>query len=249
MNNIAINMEKAAEWAEATANDNAHGYAQDNRWGPDYDCSSFVITALRKAGFALNATYTGDMRKALLAAGFKDVTAKVNLGTGSGVQRGDVLLNDSSHTALALGGGKIVQASINEKGTVTGGQTGDQTGKEIYTRSYYNFPWNVVLRYKAVNITTADGPSGTPAPTTGTEFSLNFRILREGCKGEDVRALQLMLKARGYQCGTYGTHGDGADGDFGAATKKQLISYQSVNGLKPDGEAGPDTMGALLGIH
>ena len=95
----------------------------------------------------------------------------------------------------------------------------------------------------------ANGPSGTPAPTTETEFSLNFRILREGCVGEDVRALQLMLKARGYQCGYYGTHGDGADGEFGAATKEKLISYQSVNGLKADGEAGPDTMGALLGIH
>ena len=57
-----------------------------------------------------------------------------------------------------------------------------------------------------------------------------------------------MLKARGYQCGYYGTHGDGADGEFGAATKEKLISYQRVNGLEPDGEAGPDTMGALLGI-
>lgn len=181
------------------------------------------------------------MRKALLAAGFRDVTAKINLSTGYGVQRGDVLLNDSSHTALALGDGKIVQASINEKGTVTGGQTGDQTGREIYTRSYYNFPWNVVLRYEAENGT------GNPSPTEA-DFKLSFRILREGCVGEDVRALQLMLKARGYQCGYYGTHGDGADGEFGAATKKQVISYQSVNGLEPDGEAGPDTMGALLGI-
>ena len=93
----------------------------------------------------------------------------------------------------------------------------------------------------------ANGPSGTPAPTEA-DFKLSFRILREGCKGEDVRALQLMLKARGYQCGYYGTHGDGADGEFGAATKEKLISYQRVNGLEPDGEAGPDTMGALLGI-
>ena len=77
---------------------------------------------------------------------------------------------------------------------------------------------------------------------------MSFRILREGCVGEDVKALQLMLKARGYPCGNYGPNKDGADGDFGAATKKQLISYQRVNGLEPDGEAGPDTMSALLGI-
>ena len=53
-----------------------------------------------------------------------------------------------------------------------------------------------------------------------------------------------MLKARGYQCGNYGTNGD-----FGASTKTKLISYQRVNGLEPDGEAGPDTMSALLGIN
>ena len=66
--------------------------------------------------------------------------------------------------------------------------------------------------------------------------------------GEDVRALQLMLKARGYSCGNYGPNKDGADGEFGAATRTKLISYQSAVGLDPDGEAGPKTMGALLGV-
>ena len=32
--------EKAVTWAIEIANDPAHGYDQDNRWGPDYDCSS-----------------------------------------------------------------------------------------------------------------------------------------------------------------------------------------------------------------
>ena len=57
-----------------------------------------------------------------------------------------------------------------------------------------------------------------------------------------------MLKVRGYQCGYYGSNGDGADGEFGAATKKQLISYQMVNGLDADGEAGPLTIKNLLGL-
>ena len=86
------------------------------------------------------------------------------------------------------------------------------------------------------------------SPQGGASFALHLRILREGSVGEDVKALQLMLKVRGYQCGYYGSNGDGADGEFGAATKRQLISYQRVNGLEPDGEAGPDTMSALLGI-
>lgn len=232
-----IELEKGVVWAEAIAHDNAHGYAQDERWGPDYDCSSFVITALKQAGFALHATYTGNMRSALLAAGFEDVTAKVNLSTGAGVQRGDVLLNDSSHTALALGGGKIVQASINEKGTVTGGQTGDQTGREIYVRSYYNFPWNVVLRY------TSSGTSSgaATAPEEKGEEETDMRMLRTGEKGYQVWVLQTLLIARGYSCGE-----TGADSDFGSATKAAVLNFQRANSLKDDGIVGPLTWAKLL---
>ena len=44
-------IESAVAWAIGTANNNAHGYSQANRWGnPDYDCSSFVITAYEQAG-------------------------------------------------------------------------------------------------------------------------------------------------------------------------------------------------------
>ena len=40
---------------------------------------------------------------------------------------------------------RIGHASINEKGTITGGQPGDQTGGEIAIRSWYSFPWDVYL--------------------------------------------------------------------------------------------------------
>lgn len=38
-----------------------------------------------------------------------------------GAEEGDVLLNYAHHTALYIGGGRVVQASINERGTATGG--------------------------------------------------------------------------------------------------------------------------------
>ena len=51
--------------------------------------------------------------------------------------------------------GKEVEASINEKGlTAHGGKPGDQTGKEFLIRSYRNYPWNCVLRYRG-NISSA----------------------------------------------------------------------------------------------
>ena len=79
--------------------------------------------------------------------GFEDVTASVNLATGAGLMRGDVLLNQIHHTAMYCGNGKEVEASINERGSARGGSPGDQNGMEILIRSYRNYPWTNVLRY------------------------------------------------------------------------------------------------------
>ena len=149
-------IETAVNWMINTANDNRHGYDQKYRWGEkgDYDCSTAVITAWENAGVpvkTMGATYTGNMYKVFKKCGFADVTKSVNLATGQGIQRGDVLLNRINHTAMSIGNGQIVQASINEKGTVTGGKPGDQTGKEFYIRSYYNYPWDYVLRFSEPN--------------------------------------------------------------------------------------------------
>lgn len=144
--------EKATKQMESWARDSSHGYDQDYRWGEkgDFDCSSAVIQAWQNAGVPVKtkgATYTGDMRTVFLSCGFKDVTSKVNRSTGSGLLRGDVLLNETHHVAMYCGNGKEVEASINEKGTAHGGQPGDQTGKEFLIRSYRNYPWDCVLRY------------------------------------------------------------------------------------------------------
>ena len=40
---------------------------------------------------------------------------------------------------------KIGHASIDENGKISGGTIGDQTGKEVFTRSWYNKPWNVYI--------------------------------------------------------------------------------------------------------
>lgn len=151
-------VDKAVEWMENIANDNSHGYDQRYRWGEhgDFDCSSMVISAWELAGVKVKtdgATYTGNMRRVFLANGFRDVTASIDLTTGSGLKRGDVLLNDANHTAMAISAGKLVQASINEKGGVSGGKPGDQTGREIGFCGYYNYPWNCILRFGGASAT------------------------------------------------------------------------------------------------
>ena len=149
----AMTIDKAIQWALKIAEDPSHGYDQTKRWGPDYDCSSFLITAWDRAGVPLikaGATYTGNMRQAMLKNGFRDVTSTVDFATGAGLCRGDILLNEQHHVAMYIGNGQIVHASINERGRATGGKTGDQTGREICVRSYYVYSkgWQKVLRYK-----------------------------------------------------------------------------------------------------
>ena len=155
-------IEKAVQQMEAWANDPAHGYDQTYRWGEkgDFDCSSAVIEACQRAGIPVKtggATYTGNMYAVFLKNGFRDVTASVNLATGAGLQRGDVLLNHIHHVAMYCGNGMEVEASINEKGTATGGKPGDQTGREFLIRPYRNYPWNVVLRHVEAGTSTNGG--------------------------------------------------------------------------------------------
>lgn len=144
-------VEKALEWAVDIAHDESHGYDQASRWGkPDYDCSSLVISAFEKAGIKMKsagATYTGNLYNVAKKVGFGDVTKSVNLASAKGLKAGDILLSRGHHTAMYMGGKRLVHASINELGRATGGKPGDQTGKEICTRSYYNYPWTDVLRY------------------------------------------------------------------------------------------------------
>lgn len=161
--------ETAIKWMEDTANDDSHGYDQVNRWGPDYDCSSAVITAWQMAGVPVKskgATYTGNMYGVFRKCGFEDVTPSVNLATGKGLKRGDVLLNKVHHVAMFCGSMKEVEASINEKGRAVGGLKGDQTGREFLIRRYRNYPWDCVLRYKEpASESLPDGPTVVAAAT------------------------------------------------------------------------------------
>lgn len=249
-------IENAVSWAKQIANDNRHGYSQASRWGPDYDCSSLVIAAWEQAGVpvkAAGASYTGNMRGSFLRCGFVDVTTQVGLQSGYGLQPGDVLLNYQNHTCLYIGNNQVVNARTSEGNS----QSGDQSGNEIRIQSYWNFPWNCVLRFKEPagssppeTDSVPDAPvsgSDTGAVYSGSEYKLSLRTLKRGDKGVRVERLQQILIARGYYCGGRCYSGrETADGDFGAATEVAVKDVQLAAKISQDGIAGAETMTVLL---
>ena len=162
----------AATLMEHLVSDPAHGYTQGaGRWGSggyevvtvegtgysialgDRDCSSAVIDCWKTVllgtdyqGALDSATYTGNMRSVFVGSGLFEWHP---MGDGYIAQRGDIYLNEVSHTAMCISSepDMLAEFSINELGTITGGQVGDQTGRESRVAGYYSFPWDGILAY------------------------------------------------------------------------------------------------------
>lgn len=133
-------IETTVSWAEQIAADNSHGYSQVHRNGPDYDCSSFVGTALSKAGFAVSEySTTRNLESQLIKCGFKKCNAPW--------KRGDIHLAAGHHVTMSTDDSHIVHASQSENGGIDG-ETGDQTGREICVRSYYCLPYSNLVHYR-----------------------------------------------------------------------------------------------------
>ena len=161
--------ERAAQVMEHLCSHPAHGYSQPNRAGVgtggsvgetitlsdgtkvgisggDRDCSSACIECYAALGVDVGgATYTGNMRQCMTSTGnFKwhpwgTYTAK----------RGDIYLNETHHTAMCLGNGKLGEFSRSELHS-THGAKGDQDGWESHVTSFYTYSkggWDGVLEY------------------------------------------------------------------------------------------------------
>ena len=167
------------------------GYDQYQRQniydGGECDCSSLVVWALQKAGFDTGtASYTGNMSENLTKRGWTRLAP--NLATA---RPGDILLNDNYHVAAVISGygwdAKIAQASIDERGKITGGQAGDQTNNETNVRSIYTYSrgWSCILRYQG----------GTTNGTTNTQkTSTKSKLVVDGIGGyETIKQWQQSL--------------------------------------------------------
>lgn len=160
--------DRAAELHEHLVTCPKHGYSQYSRWGDggtevvtlsdgtqytiatgDRDCSSSVSNvwglALNLGTYIPGATYTGNMRYGFTKTGLFEWHP---WGDGYSAKRGDIYLNETHHTCMALGGNKISQFSRSEKLSIDGVE-GDQDGLESRIQDFYIYSrgWGGILAY------------------------------------------------------------------------------------------------------
>lgn len=120
------------------ADNDAHGYSQAHRYGPDYDCSSSVAKALRDGGWDCPVTSTtSTLPNWLKSHGWVETSDPRCLG-------GDIYCTEGKHVVMSFYDGWVVTASGDKDG-----KTGDSSGKEIYKRLFYtpSYGWKHHLRY------------------------------------------------------------------------------------------------------
>ena len=116
------------------------------------------------------------------------------------------------------------------------GQTGKVSGKHLHWGIKHKGQWIDPEPYL-----DKDYPVAQEQEKKDITFTLEVRVLRRGCKGEDVKSLQRYLRGCGYTIDV--------DGSFGPATENVVECYQEdADGkLAVDGVAGPATQRYMHG--
>jgi len=142
------NVEKMVQWALNIAQDDSHGYSQENRLGdPDYDCSSFVYSALKNAGFDVGMGNGDTIGDDLKNCGWEEHDFDNSMV--SSLSRGDIMWFNG-HVAIYIGDGHTVEATGSWAGEATPGDQHLQDDGEIgqydvvrssrpYTK-FYHYP-------------------------------------------------------------------------------------------------------------
>lgn len=253
----------AVNFAVRIANDNSHGYSQAvrslyNTANPkSFDCSSLVLTAyyyaFLKNGLTdlanylkRNCSYTGNMLR-MLNTGFEAVAR--NQTAHAQMIRGDIELNTTYHTALAVGKDIIVHARSSEGTT----DTKDNSGNEIRTQPWYLYShgWTHRLRFtgKGIDFSKLISTSESKPTTTtakGDRYMFEPKTVKLGSKGTSVLLLQEIFVARDFR---------GADNQIlsldrvaGENTIRALNSYKKSRNMKQDGICDASVWKDLLAI-
>lgn len=136
-----------------------------------------------------------------------------------------LLLHKQGHAGVYIGGGYAIEAK---------GFNADVVKSKVAGRGWTSWAKLPFIDY-------ADGEGAVEVPTAPeTTYTLGQRLLKRGCKGNDVAELQKALTALGFDVGKYG-----ADGDFGYATEAAVKAMQKAAEISIDGKFGPESLKAL----
>lgn len=243
------------------------------------DCSAGVIANIKAAGYLLgidalkniNATYTGNLRSGAKAAGFQVLTESKYLTGPDYLLAGDILLNDSHHTATNVqdgsksgGTGTSGSGSTNSgSGTISGGnsKTANIKNGQQWLNSNYG---NKLIQFCGAKL-KVDGSYG-PASRWGAlaiwkdlmnrKYGTKLTPTNENFYGS---CKEVAGKA-GVHSGTVGTftfiaqfilsakgyYTGAMDASCGRKLVEAITAFQKANGLEADGWCGADTWYALF---
>ncbi len=184
------------------------------------DCSSLQNCAAVASGapgvtYGANGWVTTNMLGFLRAAGYAILTDPAMLRSAAYAVRGAIYVSEG-HTVCAL-------------------DDGDRAGETLRAAGIQE---EVIIEPEDP---PTEGETVTlPAPPKGWGYAL-LPIVKQGDESEAVRAMQLLLRGRGFRCGW-----TGADGEFGTRTAKSLKDYQMDRQLPCKPEAGPEVWEKLI---
>ena len=143
----------------------------------------------------------------------------------------------------------IVTAVEGGRVTTVEGNSADMVARRVYALQALNIAgygrpdWALAADAAQAPPPAPEKGAAPAAPEKGAvyggyEYAVKIALLRQGSRGPQVKNLQTLLGAEGFDCGA-------ADGEFGPRTAAALLSFQRAHALAADGEFGPQSFTAL----
>ena len=204
-----------------------------------FDCVCFVKGILWGWNGDAGAVYGGAK---YASCGMPDITVEQmkarcrNLSDDFASLSPGELLFLPGHVGIYLGGGLCAECTPSFRGGVQ--ITG--VGNIGFTGDYPCRSWD--CHGVLPDLEGEEAPPSAGAENDDT-VGLFLPVLKKGCKGETVRAMQALLTLRGHKPGKCGN-----DASFGGDTLSSLRAFQSAAGLSSDGICGLKSWRALLAV-
>lgn len=208
-------------WCMMQVYDLMHDTAKITQFPKTYSCSDFKNTGFAKS--RINHDYkTGEVGDIIL---FENNGCRAD-----GPDHVGVVIENTGKTLKILEGNTAGKSYLYY----------DTSTSNIYEYSYGAGGFDCIVDMS--DFFTDSESEEEPSEPSAESFTAEIRILKKGMKGNDVKSLQRLLFADGYDVGPCGD-----DGDFGSATERAVVRFQEDHRqeLEADGVVGLKTFTKL----